>query len=598
MLVFTWIDYLLFSALLIASLAIGFYHVIKRYKNQTVEEYHLARRRLQVIPVGISMIVSRTSAIGLLGFTAEVYLYGTLFATSVVGELVGQILVAQFLLPVFHQLKLTSINEYLLKRFKYKGLLYMSSILMTLVHVGYTGVAIYAPAAALSAATNIPLVASVFFTAFVTITYTALGGIRAVVWADCMQAVVILIAEITVLVLTTILVGGPETIWKMNFESGRIQLADFDLDPTKRLTTWGLLFGNIIIGAYLAGINQTAVQRLCATKSLKQAQRSVYVYSFLHVLGILFVCSIGIVIYAYYAYIDCDPLKGNIKNPNQLFPFFMMNVLTYQGIPGVFLALLFSASLSTISSYLNSACAMTWKDIIEDKVNLPEKWNVHINRCLVLIYGLLSTGIAFLAHFTKEHVLWFLVIVAASLMAPLLALFLLGLLFRNANHIGALVGCTAGIGFNLWISVGSMFYPSHRSKLPRPSHACGMLNETINYNKTMMYNSTAVYENVTSAISDFNPDTTTPSVARLYQLSPFWCAVIGFLISILLGLAVSHVTKSHTQTPEDDVIVQVKEKLLQCLPRKCAKNRDNVGVKEDANIPLQTIPDITTDVHK
>ena len=111
-------------------------------------------------------------------------------------------------------------------------------------------------------------------------------------------------------------------------------------------------------------------------------------------------CLSGFVAYAYFAKTGCDPLdNGEITNPNQVLALFTMEVLGYPGLPGLMLACIFSGSLSTVSSSLNSMAACVWEDFLINKLGHIRESNITvIMKMTVVAFGVICLGMAFLAQ--------------------------------------------------------------------------------------------------------------------------------------------------------------------------------------------------------
>lgn len=109
---FAWLDYLIFVTTIVGSLAIGVYHAVRKRKDDnTVSDYLVASRKLHPFPVAVSLTVSYISSIAVLGNSSEMHYYGATYAFYIVGHTFGIVLGLVTGVPLFHSLKLTSINE-------------------------------------------------------------------------------------------------------------------------------------------------------------------------------------------------------------------------------------------------------------------------------------------------------------------------------------------------------------------------------------------------------------------------------------------------------------------------------------------------------
>ncbi|XP_075742219.1 sodium-coupled monocarboxylate transporter 1-like [Rhipicephalus microplus] len=164
-------------------------------------------------------------------------------------------------------------------------------------------------------------------------------------------------------------------------------------------------------------------------------------------------CLAGLVIYAHY--VDCDPLKaGKISNPDQLVPYFVMKTMNaVPGLPGLFVACVFSSALSTLSSGFNSLAAVTWEDFLVRHLRLTSRQEAFVTKLVAAIYGLLTIGLAFVAG-SVGSILKAAFAMSGALSGPLLGVFTMGLLLPLSNKKGALVGLLLGEAMCLWVVIG------------------------------------------------------------------------------------------------------------------------------------------------
>ena len=193
------------------------------------------------------------------------------------------------------------------------------------------------------------------------------------------------------------------------------------------------------------------------------------------------VCYMGLVIFANYS--KCDPYRaGLIDRPDEILPFFVAQSLgnDYPGLPGLFVASVFSASLSTLSSALNAMAALIWDDFLKAKLpkNLPESKAVLITKSLALVIGILCILFAFLSSkigtiFEASYVL------AGASVGPIFGLFISGMFFPFINGIGGLTGLLIGAISCTLITVGGITNPRPNLILPTSIEGCFLENSTL-----------------------------------------------------------------------------------------------------------------------
>ena len=258
------------------------------------------------------------------------------------------------------------------------------------------------------------------------------------------------------------------------------RLSSVSFDPRTRHTIWGLVIGSTFNALADYGFSQTLVQRYLCVRSVRAARQAIIINIIGIIIFILLVGLIGLIIYAYY--INCDPYTaGLVKNPDQLFPYFVMEVLSSKkGLPGVFLACIFSGSLSTISSGLNSLAAVIIEDFYKGlfQRRLSDERQGFLSKVCSAALGaiviVLTLPVSYLGSVINAAVS-----LAGVLAGPIMGVFLLGFLFPQANKRGALVGLLTSVFLQLWIFIGAQATKNQRGSGQLPLSNCTGLNLTI-----------------------------------------------------------------------------------------------------------------------
>ncbi|XP_041364434.1 sodium-coupled monocarboxylate transporter 1-like [Gigantopelta aegis] len=541
----TW-DYVIFALILIVSAGIGIFYAIKDRNRKSIQEFLMAGRNMSVAPVALSLVASFMSAITLLGSPAEMYNYSTMFWWIGLSYVFVAYGAAHIYIPIFYNLRVTSLYEYLERRFC-KGVRTMGSIAFSLQMLLYMAIVLYAPSLALNAVTGFSLWGSVISVGVVCTIYTTLGGMKAVLWTDTFQIGMMYAGLLAVLIKGAMTVGGVGKAWEIAAENKRIYFTDFSMDPARRHSVWSLAIGGYFTWVAIYGTNQAQVQRACACPTLKTAQRAIW----WNVVGLWMVlylsCMIGIIMYAFYTH--CDPLSFQlISATDQLLPLFVMDVLgPVTGMPGIFIASIFSGALSTISSGLNSLAAVFLEDVIKAYYGkeISQARATNIAKILALIYGLICLGLTYVASLLG-NVLQAALSLFGMIAGPLLGLFSLGMFFPWANKWGAYSGLLSGLGFLFWIGIGAQISkpPVYPPKAPLSVTGCNW-NVTTTMATTASLNSTVNAMTSAYVTSMANYTTVAPERSAdytLYTLSYMWYSATAFLWVIVVGMIVSGFT--------------------------------------------------------
>ncbi|KAK9688418.1 Sodium:solute symporter family [Popillia japonica] len=533
---FSWIDYCLFTVMLGGSVLIGVYFGCFGKRQTTAKEYLLGGRNMTVFPIAMSLIASHISGITLLAMPSDVYKHGSTISVMNIGIILVCIFTAYVSIPVFYELQLTSTYEYLKMRFNSKirtmaSLLYIINIILILP------VVIYAPSLAFTQASPVSLHIVNPIICTMCIFYTTIGGLKAVVWTDALQFSAMLGAMLAVLYLGVFTVGGFSTVFTRAAEGERLDI-DFDVVPTKRDTFFALLVGWTINWIPQVAFTQGSVQKFLALPTLSHIRKSIAIFA----VGIIFskVASIftGLIIYAKYH--DCDPFTDNkIQKDDQLLPYYVMDVAKHiPGLPGLFIAGVFCAGLSTLSAHMNSLSGIIYEDLLSSYMpkDISQEQISNILKLIVVIIGVVSTALTFVV----EHLggLFALVISLSGIsLGPTLGLFILGMLVPSANSKGALAGSITSlismaiivIGNQIYKTKGLIIYPM------KPLSIAGCLSNT-----TLVATSTQTFEKG-------------GDVFALFRITHYYYALVGALIVFAVALPVSWLTEN--EKPVDEKLI-------------------------------------------
>ncbi|XP_017780381.1 PREDICTED: sodium-coupled monocarboxylate transporter 1 isoform X2 [Nicrophorus vespilloides] len=542
------VDYSVFGAMLLLSAMTGLYYGCRsRYcktgEEATLREYLTGSGNMKPFPVAMSLIASYISGVTILGTPAEIYNFGTQYWVICFSVLLSGIVIAIVYLPVFCKLQVNSSYEYLELRFS-RSVRSLASTLFLIDEVMFLPILIYVPSLAFNQVSgiNIHLVGTIV--CIVCIFYTVLGGLKAVVWTDTWQIIVMFISVVVVVILGSISVGGVTEIFNRNEQGGR--LIFFNVNPSlyERQSLFSVIIGGFVYWTSYNAVNQTMVQRYLSLPSEKQTRMSIALFTIGVMIFLTICCYSGLLIYA--TYYDCDPLSsGRIKDDDQLLPLFVMETVGHlRGVSGLFIAGVFGAALSSLSVILNSTSMVFLEDFIKSclRLHLSERVESIIVKIMVLSLGIVAVGFLFIV----EHlggVLAMATALSAIAAGTTFGVFTLGMLVPFANNKGALIGGLAGALMSGWVSFGGQYaYAAGLvvpHKLPVSLDQCeAKYGVNVNYTEP-------VYPNE----SDIFP---------IFRLSYHWITPIGVFTVIVVGIIVSLITgKTDVRTIDPDLISPV-----------------------------------------
>ncbi|GAB1600201.1 sodium-coupled monocarboxylate transporter 1-like [Argonauta hians] len=552
---FSAVDYVMFALLLLVSAAIGIYYAIVDRKKKTTKDFLMAGGQMHPIPVALSLVASFMSAITLLGTPSEMYYYTTIYWYIALSYFFVCGAAAHLFTPVFYRLRVTSVYEYLQMRFN-RGVRVAGTITFSFQMLLYMAIVLYAPSLALNAVTGFNLWWSVIAVGVVCTFYTTLGGMKAVLWTDAFQVTIMMVGLFATLIKGSMVSGGFAEAWKSAEASNRVEFDNFNPDPKVRHTFWSLVVGGFFTWTAIYGVNQAQVQRACTCKSLRGAKIAMWLNFPGLCLILLICCLIGIVLYDFYK--TCDPKTfGWITQSDQLLPLYVMDILhEVKGLPGLFVACLFSGALSTISSGLNSLSTVFLEDILKVFFvkDMTDKTATIVSKIFVVILGVVCLALAYVASLLG-NVLQAALSLFGIIGGPLFGTFILGMIFPWANAWGALSGLFSGLIIMLWIGIGANIqkYPNKISTID--TSGCP-------------WNTTIITTTTPAPVQS----TTWGPLVDLYRLSYLWFSAEAVLIVVVVGLIVSFITGARKPKSVDPrLIIPIFDILFPCLPESIRK---------------------------
>ena len=288
----------------------------------------------------------------------------------------------------------------------------------------------------------------------VTIVYTYLGGMKAVIWTDLIQFVI----KITGAVLAGVFVlhllpGGWEQFLAEGEAAGKFKLIDPVFEPAVALNLWAGVIGGAVFSMASHGADQLMVQRYLCARSLDQARLALVLSGFVILVQFLLFLSVGIGMYLLFQGGLFPEAAG--KRNDEVFGLFIITKLP-TGVVGVLVAAVLAAAMSTLSSSLNSSANALVTDFYRPlRPNHSEKWYVLLSRVMTAVWGVAQMGVAFAAYRLggNKSVVEQVLAVAGFTTGLLLGLFLLGSMRRPVRSWAALTGLVCGFltVFAVWL---------------------------------------------------------------------------------------------------------------------------------------------------
>ncbi len=424
---------------LLAMAVMGFWFM---RRNRNAEDYFKGGGKLPWWVVSMSIYATMLSSITFISIPALVYQSDMRYFVIPFGIIIMAPVVVKWYLPFFRKLNLTSAYEYLEVRFNLQCRLFASAA-FTCFMVARTAVVTYLPAIAISAVTDVDVNTAIVAVTLVTIVYCTVGGVEAVIWSDFVQS--LLLIGSTVLILASLIFGtrgGFSGFVKMGLDADKFKVFDFALDFT-RPTFWVLFIGGLVANLASYTSDQCVVQRYMTTKDEKGAAKSIMFNGVLSLLTCFVFFVMGVALWTFYQ--SHPDLIPTLAKNDQILPAYIANELPH-GVSGMILAAVAAATMSTLSSNLNSAATAVTTDFYQRL--FMRKGDSDNGRRLLLcgkictvVTGILGGGLALVLANMEIYSIYdqfqrFLGVLTAGLGC----LFFMGVFMKNVTGFGAMCG--------------------------------------------------------------------------------------------------------------------------------------------------------------
>lgn len=438
-----WLDWIVIAVYLGMMFGMGLYFYL-REKRTSTSDFFVGGRSIPFWAAGVSLYATNTSSISFIAIPAKAFETNWQYLTNNLIAVVGLMFVAVWIVPLLRRLDLMSVFSYLETRF-HPGIRMLASGLCIVMQIGSRmSVVLFLPALAIATITGIDVVWSVLLMGVVTIIYTALGGMKAVIWTDFVQMIVMFGGALFAIGFIIYQInGGFEEFYAVASAENKTKLFDFSFDLTKA-TVWGFIFLVVFDVVLTFPKDQVLMQRTLSTKSDKEAGRSIWAFAAIMIPGGFIFYSIGTALFVYY---KSHPERLDPLLPiDATFPLFIAAELP-MGVTGLIIAGIFAAAMSTLSSIMNSVSTLASVDFYEKLVKNPNPaTSVRFAEWVTVVTGLIAIGVALLLSRFDIHSLFDVSIELAGLLGGGFAgAYTLGMFTRRANSPGVAIGVASSI---------------------------------------------------------------------------------------------------------------------------------------------------------
>lgn len=445
---FGWLNWTVLVLYLLGMLFLGYYFM---RRESGADDFFKGGGRIPWWAAGISIYATMLSALTYMSIPAKAYALNWTYYPILATIIIVSWVVVKYYLPYFRRLNITSAYEYLEIRFNLITRMLASSLFIIFM-VARMALVLYLPSLALNAVTGINVELCIVLMGVVTIVYCTMGGVEAVVWGDVIQGIILVggaIFAAVFLIYNT--EGGFDSFIQIGRDNDKFRLFEWSMDY-RSVTFWVAIVGGLANNLISYTSDQTVIQRYLTTKDERSAAQSIWTNGLMCVFVSIVFYIIGTGLYTFFqthpAELDITMQKGDA-----IFPFFMMSQMP-AGLAGLLIAAIFAATMSTISSNINSIATAYSVDFYKRfKKSVTDEKLLQVARRTCLTSGVLGVAIALLmASWDILSLIDYFNTILGLLTGGLGGLFFIGVFMKSIKGPAALIGFVSGTAFVFWMT--------------------------------------------------------------------------------------------------------------------------------------------------
>ncbi len=446
--------------LVVYLVGVAVFGILAGGKQKSGTDYFLGGRDLPWWAITFSIVATETSTLTVIGIPAVAYLGGVAFLQLTLGYLLGRIVVALLFVPRYFDGTLVSAYGLLGRRFGNR-MRVTASVTFMVTRLLADGVRLFAGAIpikviAQTAGYSLSYFEIILAIGVVTIAYTYVGGLKAVIWMDVVQMVVYVGGALLAVALLLSQTDSVAVADVLSSDKGKVFVWGFDLSfsewVTQPYTFITAIIGGGIFSLASHGTDQLIVQRLLACRNEREAKLAVVWSAILVIFQFTLFLFVGLLLWVYYGEASLADL--GLSRGDEVFPKFIIEEIP-SGLAGLLIAGILAAAMSTLSSSLNALASTSVSDIYERfKSNLSGAEVLKVSRIFTLIWGLVFIAFANLFEDQTSPVVELGLAIASFTYGGLLGAFLLGIFSKRARERDALISFAVAIAFMIFVIFG------------------------------------------------------------------------------------------------------------------------------------------------
>ena len=415
--------------------------------------------RIPTWAIALSIFATQVSSISFLALPAKAYLSNWNCFVLTLTVPIAATVAAVWFVPFYRKTNSISAYSYLEERFGPWARIYASACFLVM-QTARSGVILFLLALTLKSVLGFSSLWIIVVTGFFTMLYSMMGGFKAVIWADAVQSLILIVGTIAVIVsLALNIPGGLGGGVQMAWDAGKFSLGSFSLKDWGSETFWVSFAYGLCVNLQNFGIDQSFTQRYIAAKDDRSAVRSAFHGAMMYIPGTFLFVMIGTLLWAFSVnHPGAIPAEVSVQS-DAVFPWYIVHKLPH-GVSGLLVAAIIAAAMSTIAATLNSGSTVLLEDYYKRfrPRKATERRNIVFLRSMTVFLTLCSIGVA-VAVMNVRSALTAWWSMQSVLSGGMLGLFLLGIFSRRTTSAQAAIATVLGVLVVIYITFGQKIIP-------------------------------------------------------------------------------------------------------------------------------------------
>jgi SSS family transporter len=453
------LDYIIVAVYAVGFLGLGY--LFKEQKDG--QDYFLGGKSFGWLPLGLSIMATQLSAISFISAPAFVGLReggGLEWLSFEFGVPIAMLFLMAVLIPPLYKAGIVSIYEYLERRFSSSTRLLLSSVFL-ISRAFATGVMVYAVSIIIESVLDISFFTTLGIIGVITLVYSLQGGMKAVVYGDMIQMIILFFGIVICMAFGLSEMGGWDS-FVQQVDRSRLEAVDFSgwgFSEGEEFGFWPMVLGGFFLYVSYYGTDQSQAQRTLSARDMGVVRKTLLFNGLIRFPVTLTYCIMGLIIGTLALTTPAFLAEIPKDKPDMMIPIFIRDYLPH-GIIGLLIVAILSAAMSSLSSAINSLAAVTVEDFVGRNQKLEGKTYMRYSRLAALFWGLVCIVLAAFAGEIADTVIEAINKIGSVFYGPILATFLLAVMTRRTHALGVNIGLAAGVLTNiyLWLFVPEIFW--------------------------------------------------------------------------------------------------------------------------------------------